>query len=334
MATKNGKHRSKANKQTNRRPESTKPPIPPAPLIVSHPASETGFLATISLKSNYKDVVVGLCSAFVVASVGIVSSCIAAERARTERIDELRTEYELLELDRNSPQEVQFQARRLIRSIQVRIDRHPDAITSAWIKAKELERQRLESDSINQLEDFRLALQHFNKITDYLAERKDSTQDTPSLEEEIEQSATTLISAAENLPAAAEEYFAHCESGTSCFRLGRSLQHSGQLERAIPILSRACEEFKHNDACTVLGSSHFHGRGTPRNYSKAAWYWQMACDDGEAIACSNLGDAYLRGNGVPKDRESGLRHLRFACDNGNADACATGCKADPPSFCP
>ena len=53
---------------------------------------------------------------------------------------------------------------------------------------------------------------------------------------------------------------------------------------------------------------------TRQNYAIAAYFYQKAADEGDAIAQNNLGEMYLLGQGVQYDKHKGCDLLRKAAD--------------------
>jgi len=63
------------------------------------------------------------------------------------------------------------------------------------------------------------------------------------------------------------------------------------------------------------------GKGTPKDYARAAQLYLKACDGHLAAGCGAYADFLVRGVGVPVDRERGMRLLEKSCAKGYQFAC-------------
>ncbi|PIT21602.1 hypothetical protein BGI36_05595 [Snodgrassella communis] len=63
---------------------------------------------------------------------------------------------------------------------------------------------------------------------------------------------------------------------------------------------------------------YFEGTASKKNYEKAAEYFQLAADQGEAAAQANLVYLYDNGNGVREDYIKAHEYYLLAADQGDS----------------
>ena len=73
-------------------------------------------------------------------------------------------------------------------------------------------------------------------------------------------------------------------------------------------------------AQTNLGDLYYIGQGVPQNYVKAAHWYRLAANQGDADAQSLLGVLYYNGQGVPQNYVKAAHWYRLAANQGDADA--------------
>ena len=73
--------------------------------------------------------------------------------------------------------------------------------------------------------------------------------------------------------------------------------------------------------CFELGESYRKGDGVPRDHTRAAEFYEPACDGGEALGCNNLGVMYDRGEGVTQDQTRAAELYYRACEAEAAMGC-------------
>ena len=73
--------------------------------------------------------------------------------------------------------------------------------------------------------------------------------------------------------------------------------------------------------CLELGESYRNGDGVPRDTTRAAEFYQQACEGGVAEGCYSLGFMYNMGEGLGKDRARAGELFQQACEGGSADGC-------------
>ena len=62
-------------------------------------------------------------------------------------------------------------------------------------------------------------------------------------------------------------------------------------------------------------------RETACHLARAASFYQVACDGGDALGCFNLAELLANGRGVDKDEASAALLYERACAGGVQDAC-------------
>ncbi len=67
-----------------------------------------------------------------------------------------------------------------------------------------------------------------------------------------------------------------------------------------------------------LGWMYVKGKGVPKNYKQAAYWWTKAAEQGVAMAQYNLGQMYRRGKGVPRDYKQAVYWYTKAAEQGDA----------------
>ena len=73
-------------------------------------------------------------------------------------------------------------------------------------------------------------------------------------------------------------------------------------------------------AQNCLGYAYANGEGVAQNHEEAVKWYQLAADQGSALAQSSLGGMYAAGKGVAQSNEEAVKWSRLAADQGNADA--------------
>jgi len=74
--------------------------------------------------------------------------------------------------------------------------------------------------------------------------------------------------------------------------------------------------------CRFLAHAYEEGIGVIRDMTKAAVFYQRACDGDEMRACGDLGTLYLQGTGVARDAAKAVTLYQKACSGGDAMACS------------
>jgi TPR repeat protein len=97
--------------------------------------------------------------------------------------------------------------------------------------------------------------------------------------------------------------------------------------RAAQLLEATCAG-GHPNACFQLGWNYEFGRTVPRDYKRAAVFYQQACDAARdsndmmgLMGCHFLGSAYAEGRGVTEDAAHAAQLYDRACRGGNGSGC-------------
>jgi TPR repeat protein len=109
----------------------------------------------------------------------------------------------------------------------------------------------------------------------------------------------------------------------ACAPLGGALslwRHSTTPSVTTPECEAACKA-RVRGACEALAMALVHGKGAPRDPSRAADLYTSACDAGSMSACSALGALYGLGDGVPQNDGKAVELYTQACDGGFARGC-------------
>ena len=93
--------------------------------------------------------------------------------------------------------------------------------------------------------------------------------------------------------------------------------------RALELFDRSCG-MEISPACNRIAEASLHGERLPVNYSKAARYFEAACEGNYALGCTNLAQLYRNGVGVSADAAIVRRSLRRGCSLGVRSACRPG----------
>ena len=120
-----------------------------------------------------------------------------------------------------------------------------------------------------------------------------------------------------------------CSGGDfdDCFELGEAYRTGDDVPldytRAAEFYEFACEG-GHVEGCRklgYLGGWYRFGIGVPQDLARAAELYQQACEGGDAGGCFNLGRSYSDGEGVRLDRALAAESYRQACEGGDAGGC-------------
>ena len=122
-----------------------------------------------------------------------------------------------------------------------------------------------------------------------------------------------------------------CAGGNAdgCFNIGfASLFGMIGIERdtirAAQLLEATCAG-GHSNACFQLGWNYEFGRTVPRDYKRAAVFYQQACDAArdanDMMGCHFLGSAYAEGRGITEDGAHAAQLYDRVCQGGNGSGC-------------
>lgn len=143
---------------------------------------------------------------------------------------------------------------------------------------------------------------------------------------------------------------------TNCYQEGLDARQRGELESALRLFVRGCEQ-DNGAACTAVSYMLFKGEGAPEDGTRAVifglrscdlGYWEgcrelgvtlvgsedpvvaakgrellvSACKGGRLPGCGYLGVALRDGLGGPADEAAAIRHLELACEGGAVPFCS------------
>ena len=86
-------------------------------------------------------------------------------------------------------------------------------------------------------------------------------------------------------------------------------------------IEQSCDNPQDRKGCQILGEAHYNGWGVEKDYAKAAFYSQQACEVGFADSCFNLGLLYQKGKGVERNYKKAVEFYTRACNGNVAKAC-------------
>ena len=120
-----------------------------------------------------------------------------------------------------------------------------------------------------------------------------------------------------------------CSGGDfdDCFELGEAYRTGDGVPldytRAAEFYEFACEGGR-VEGCRklgYLGGWYRFGIGVPQDLARAAELYQQACEGGYSGGCSRLAIMYTEGKGVPLDRVRAAELYQQACEDGDAGEC-------------
>ena len=77
----------------------------------------------------------------------------------------------------------------------------------------------------------------------------------------------------------------------------------------------------HGDAQFNIGVCYYEGNGIKQSYSKAIYWYKKAAEQGNSKAQFNIGVCYSKGQGVEKSKNNAIYWFRKACNNFDDKAC-------------
>lgn len=86
---------------------------------------------------------------------------------------------------------------------------------------------------------------------------------------------------------------------------------------------KACEERNEGVACGNLGALYATGQGLEKNNERAFFYYEKACQFGQALRCLRAGTFALNGQGTKAAPERAVALLARGCKLLDPEACAT-----------
>lgn len=80
-------------------------------------------------------------------------------------------------------------------------------------------------------------------------------------------------------------------------------------------------------SCSLAGTAFLFGEGVPRNIPQALTLLEKGCAAADTFGCYNLGVIYDNGDDVPQDKTRAAGYYQRACDHGDSEACG---RVKPP----
>ena len=77
----------------------------------------------------------------------------------------------------------------------------------------------------------------------------------------------------------------------------------------------------HGDAQFNIGVCYYEGNGIKQSYSKAIYWYKKAAEQGNSDAQYNIGVCYYNGDGVEQSKTKAIYWFRKACNNFEDKAC-------------
>ncbi len=121
--------------------------------------------------------------------------------------------------------------------------------------------------------------------------------------------------------------------GEASFRKGTSFLSIGNDKAAVPYILDAANQ-GHAEAQVAAGRLFHFGRGVPRDYAKAAEYYNRAMKQGFADGYYHMGYLCEFGLGVPQDKQRALKLYDTAAAKGDAIARQAASNLRSPDYEP
>ncbi|KAM4842090.1 protein sel-1 homolog 2 isoform 3-T3 [Thomomys bottae] len=164
---------------------------------------------------------------------------------------------------------------------------------------------------INVLQNCEVALNHYKKVADYIADKLEKSEGIPVEKVRLTERPENLSSNSEILDWDIYQYYKFlAERGDVQIQVSL-----GQLHL---IGRKGLDQDYYGNAIGLygLGLLHFHGKGIPVNYAEALKYFQKAAEKGWPNAQFQLGFMYYSGSGVWKDYKLAFKYFYLASQSG------------------
>ncbi|XP_063139867.1 protein sel-1 homolog 2 isoform X9 [Rattus norvegicus] len=164
---------------------------------------------------------------------------------------------------------------------------------------------------INVLQNCEVALNHYKKVADYIADKLEKSEGIPVEKVRLTERPENLSSNSEILDWDIYQYYKFlAERGDVQIQVSL-----GQLHL---IGRKGLDQDYSGNAIGLhgLGLLYFHGKGVPVNYGEALKYFQKAAEKGWPNAQFHLGFMYYSGSGVWKDYKLAFKYFYLASQSG------------------
>ncbi|XP_049630309.1 protein sel-1 homolog 2 isoform X1 [Suncus etruscus] len=158
---------------------------------------------------------------------------------------------------------------------------------------------------INVLQNCEVALNHYKKVADYIADKLEKNEGIPVEKVRLTERPENLSSNSEILDWDIYQYY-------------KFLAERGdvQIQKALYYFLKAAKAGSAN-AMAFLGKMYLEGNAAaPQNNATALKYFSMAASKGNAIGLHGLGLLYFYGKGVPVDYAEALKYFQKAAEKG------------------
>ncbi|XP_066092745.1 protein sel-1 homolog 2 isoform X2 [Saccopteryx bilineata] len=158
---------------------------------------------------------------------------------------------------------------------------------------------------INVLQNCEVALYHYKKVADYIAEKLEKSDGIPVEKVRLTERPENLSSNSEILDWDIYQYY-------------KFLAERGdvQIQKALYYFLKAAKAGSAN-AMAFIGKMYLEGNdAAPQNNATAFKYFSMAANKGNAIGLHGLGLLYFYGKGVPVNYTEALKYFQKAAEKG------------------
>uniref|UniRef100_A0A8C7BDH1 SEL1L2 adaptor subunit of SYVN1 ubiquitin ligase n=1 Tax=Neovison vison TaxID=452646 RepID=A0A8C7BDH1_NEOVI len=158
---------------------------------------------------------------------------------------------------------------------------------------------------INVLQNCEVALNHYKKVADYIADKLEKSEGIPVEKVRLTERPENLSSNSEILDWDIYQYY-------------KFLAERGdvQIQKALYYFLKAAKAGSAN-AMAFIGKMYLEGNAAaPQNNATAFKYFSMAASKGNAIGLHGLGLLYFYGKGVPVNYAEALKYFQKAAEKG------------------
>ncbi|XP_029392483.1 protein sel-1 homolog 2 isoform X2 [Mus pahari] len=158
---------------------------------------------------------------------------------------------------------------------------------------------------INVLQNCEVALNHYKKVADYIADKLEKSEGIPVEKVRLTERPENLSSNSEILDWDIYQYY-------------KFLAERGdvQIQKALYYFLKAAKAGSAN-AMAFIGKMYLEGNtAAPQNNATAFKYFSMAASKGNAIGLHGLGLLYFHGKGVPVNYGEALKYFQKAAEKG------------------
>lgn len=111
--------------------------------------------------------------------------------------------------------------------------------------------------------------------------------------------------------------FAYAQTGEQYGRMARDAERKGNISQAIFYYEKAIDAGERRISSNNLACIYIEGKGVSTDYSKAAYYYKMAAENGHDDAQCMLATLYHNGLGVQQNDTEALKWYTKSAQQGN-----------------